>query len=240
MFENMVASNARMRKPVGSAMMSIAVQAALVYGAVMATKGTAKTIDVMGGDGPIVFYPPNAPEPQPDQLPPEDILAANPPPKGFQTVVAMAKIPKEIPPVDLARKFNHEDFAGRGVEAGIAAGIVSGTGPVIKGEVFLAAELGDRPRLISIEEPRYPPVLESAGITGRVVLDFIVDTVGRVKRNSVKVINSTNKAFEKPALDALGTAVFSAGKVHGQPVQVLVRQAISFTQQTRRGGGINP
>ncbi len=230
MFENMVASNAQMKKPVGSAMMSIAIQAALVYGAVMATKGTAKTIGEMGEDIPIVFYPPNPPEPQPDHLPPETILTVNPPPKGFQTVVAVVKIPKVIPPVDLTRKFNHEDFTGRGFEGGIAAGIVDGAGPVIKGEVFLAVELEARPRLISIEEPRYPPVLESAGITGRVVLDFIVDTLGRVRWRSVEVISSTNKAFEKPALEALVTAVFSAGNVHGRPVQVLVRQAISFTQ----------
>lgn len=231
MFENLVASNAKTKKPFGSAVLSVGLQAALVYGAVVATKGAAETIREIIQDTTMVFLePPKAPPPPPEAPPPEAIVSANPPPQGFQTVVAVDKIPTEIPPVDLTQKFNPEDFTGRGVEGGIAAGVVGGTGPVIEGEVFLAAELEDRPRLISIEEPRYPPVLESAGITGRVVLDFIVDTAGRVNRSSIKVISSTNKAFEEPAMEALLTALFSPGKVQGNPVQVLVRQAISFTQ----------
>ena len=231
MFENLVASEAKTKKPLGSAIMSFAIQGALLYGAIVATKGAAETIREIIQDTTMVFLePPKAPPPPPDQPPPEAVVAANPPPRGFQTVIAVADIPTEIPPVDLTQKFNPEDFTGKGVEGGIAAGIVGGTGPVIEGEVFLAAELEDRPRIISITEPKYPAVLESAGITGRVVFDFVVDTLGRVNRSSIKVVSSTNKAFEQPAVDALVTAVFAPGKVQGAPVQVLVRQAISFTQ----------
>ncbi len=230
MFENLVASKVTDKKPFGSAVMSVAIQGALLYGAVVATKGAAETIREIIQDTTMVFLEPPKPEAQPEAPPPEAVVAANPPPKGFQVVVAISEIPTEIPPVDLTQKFNPDDFTGKGVEGGIAAGVIGGTGPVIEGEVFLAAELEDRPRLISIEEPRYPPVLASAGITGRVVFDFIVDTLGRVTRGTIKVISSTNKAFEKPAIDALQTALFSPGRVQGAPVQVLVRQAISFTQ----------
>ena len=230
MFENLVASKVTDKKPFGSAALSVIIQGALLYLAVVATRGAAETIREIIQDTTMVFLEPPKPETPPEAPPPEAVVAANPPPKGFQTVIAVSEIPTEIPPVDLTQKFNPEDFTGKGVEGGIAAGVVGGTGPVIEGEVFLAAELEDRPRLISIEEPRYPPVLESAGITGRVVFDFIVDTLGRVNRGSIKVISSTNKAFEKPAMDALSTALFSPGKVQGDPVQVLVRQAISFTQ----------
>jgi TonB family protein len=229
-FENLVASKVTDKKPFGSALMSLAIQSALLYGAVVATRGAAETIREIIQDTTMVFLEPPKPEAQPEAPPPEAVVAANPPPKGFQTVIAVSEIPTEIPPVDLTQKFNPDDFTGKGIEGGIAAGVVGGTGPVIEGEVFLAAELEDRPRLISIEEPRYPPVLESAGITGRVVFDFIVDTLGRVRASSINVISSTNKAFETPAIDALRTALFSPGKVQGDPVQVLVRQAISFTQ----------
>lgn len=229
MFENLVASKSTEKRPFGSAVMSLAIQSALVYGAVVATKGAAETIREIIADTTMVFLE-AAPEAPPEAPPPEAVVSANPPPKGFQTVIAVSEIPTEIPPVDLSQKFNPDDFTGKGIEGGIAAGVVGGTGPVIEGEVFLAAELEDRPRLISISEPRYPPVLESAGITGRVVFDFIVDTLGRVSGSSINVISSTNKAFETPAIDALRTAVFSPGKVQGSPVQVLVRQAISFTQ----------
>ena len=229
MFENLVASKATDKKPFGSAVMSLAIQSALLYGTVVATRGAAETIREIIADTTMVFL--EAPKPEaPPEMPPEAVVSANPPPKGFQTVIAVSEIPTEIPPVDLTQKFNPDDFTGKGIEGGIAAGVVGGTGPVIEGEVFLAAELEDRPRLISISEPRYPPVLESAGITGRVVFDFIVDTLGRVSGASINVISSTNKAFETPAIDALRTALFSPGKVQGNPVQVLVRQAISFTQ----------
>jgi TonB family protein len=228
-FENLIASKVTDKKPFGSAVMSFAIQSALLYGVVVATRGAAETIREIIQDTTMVFLEPPKPE-TPEAPPPEAVVAANPPPKGFQTVIAVSEIPTEIPPVDLTKKFNPDDFTGKGVEGGIAAGVIGGTGPVIEGEVFLAAELEDRPRLISIEEPRYPPVLASAGITGRVVFDFIVDTLGRVNRGSIKVISSTNKAFQKPAIDALRTALFSPGKVQGSPVQVLVRQAISFTQ----------
>ena len=230
MFDNLVASKVTDKKPFASAVMSLAIQSALLYGVVVATKGAAETIREIIADTTMVFLEPPKPEAPPEAPPPEAVVAANPPPKGFQTVIAVSEIPTEIPPVDLTQKFNPDDFTGKGIEGGIAAGVIGGTGPVIEGEVFLAAELEDRPRLISIEEPRYPPVLESAGITGRVVFDFIVDTLGRVRGGSINVISSTNKAFETPAIDALRTALFSPGKVQGDPVQVLVRQAISFTQ----------
>jgi TonB family protein len=229
-FENLVASSAKTKKPFGSAVMSFSLQAALMYGAVVATKGAAETIREIIQDTTMVFLEAPKEAPPPEAPPPEAVVSANPPPKGFQTIIAVEDIPTEIPPVDLTQKFNPDDFTGKGIEGGIAAGIVGGTGPVIEGEVFLAAELEDRPRIISIEEPKYPAVLQSAGITGRVVFDFVVDTLGRVNANSIKIVSSTNKAFEQPAVDALATAVFAPGKVQGAPVQVLVRQAISFTQ----------
>lgn len=229
MFDNLIASKAEKKKPLGSAVLSLAIQGAMIYGAVVATKGAAESIREIIQDTTLVFLEPPKPEAPPDQPPPEAIVSANPPPKGFQTVVAPEAIPTEIPPVDLTERFNPEDFTGKGVEGGIAAGVTGGTGPVIEGQVFLAAELEDRPRVISFPDPRYPPVLQSAGISGRVVFDFVVDTLGRVNRSTIKVVSSTNKAFEAPAIEALGQALFSPGKVQGRPVQVLVRQTISFT-----------
>ena len=42
--------------------------------------------------------------------------------------------------------------------------MAGGTGPV-SGEVFLEAQLDDPVQVISQPQPRYPPVLASAGIT---------------------------------------------------------------------------
>ena len=58
-------------------------------------------------------------------------------------MVAPTDIPKDIPPIDLNEKpFDPKDFTGKGVEGGIATGVVGGVGPVT-GEVFLEAQLDD-------------------------------------------------------------------------------------------------
>ena len=78
--------------------------------------------------------------------------------------MAPTDIPKDIPPIDLNEKpFDPKDFTGKGVEGGVGTGVVGGTGPV-SGEVFLEAQLDDPVQPISIPTPRYPPVLQSAGI----------------------------------------------------------------------------
>ena len=167
MFENLIESKPKAKKSVGQTVVSLLVHGAVIFAAVKATAGAAEAIKDIVADTTMVFLkPPPPPPPPPDQPPPDVIVAANPPPKGFQTVVAPTDIPKDIPPIDLNEKpFDPKDFTGKGVEGGIAAGIVGGTGPV-SGEVFLEAQLDDPVQPISIPTPRYPPVLQSAGIAG--------------------------------------------------------------------------
>ncbi|HEU5041297.1 MAG TPA: hypothetical protein VFT84_10770, partial [Gemmatimonadales bacterium] len=191
MFENLIESKSTAKKSLGQSVLSLLVHAAVIFAAVKVTTGAAETIKEIVADTTMVFLkPPPPPPPPPDQPPPDVIVAANPPPKGFQTVVAPTDIPKDIPPIDLNEKpFDPKDFTGKGVEGGIAAGIVGGTGPVeVSGEVFLEAQLDDPVQPISIPTPRYPPVLQSAGIAGRVELQYVVDTTGHAEPNSFKVL----------------------------------------------------
>ncbi len=105
----------------------------------------------------VFLEPPKAPEPPPEQPPPEAVVAANPPPQGFQVVTPPADIPTEIPPVNLNEKFDPRDFTGKGVEGGIGTGVVGGTGPVLEGEVFLAAEVDETPQVMpALARPNFP------------------------------------------------------------------------------------
>jgi periplasmic protein TonB len=228
-FENLIESKNQGKKSFGQTVLSLVVHAAVIFAAVKVTTGAAETIKDIVADTTMVFLkPPPPPPPPPDQPPPDVVVAANPPPKGFQTVVAPTDIPKDIPPIDLNEKpFDPKDFTGKGVEGGIAAGIVGGTGPVT-GEVFLEAQLDDPVQPISIPTPRYPPVLQSAGIAGRVELQYIVDTTGHAEPASFKVLKTTHPAFVEPAKEAITKGVFKPAKFKGQPVRQLVQQAISF------------
>ncbi len=230
MFENLIESKQKGTRTIGQTALSVIVHGGLILGAVKATQGMAETITNRPVDTTMVFLkpPPPPPPPPPDQLPPDAIVAANPPPKGFQTVVAPTDIPKDIPPIDLNEKpFDPKDFTGKGIEGGIAAGIVGGTGPVT-GEVFLEAQLDDPVQPISIPTPRYPPVLQSAGIAGAVDLQYVVDTTGHAEPGSFKVLKSTHPAFTEPAKEAISKGVFKPAKFKGQAVRQLVQQRISF------------
>ena len=230
MFENLVESKQKGRRTIGQTVLSVLAHGAVIFGAIKATQGVAETIKNRPVDTTMVFLkPPEPPPPPPDQPPPDVVIAQNPPPKGFQTVVAPVDIPKDIPPVDLNEKpFDPKDFTGKGVEGGIAAGIVGGTGPVDAGVVYTEGQLDDPVQPISIPTPRYPPVLQSAGIAGSVDLQYVVDTTGHAEPNSFKVIKTTHPAFVEPAQEAIRKGVFKPAKFKGQPVRQLVQQRISF------------
>ena len=207
MFENLIESKQKKQRTLGQTVLSVVLHVLLIVGAVKATQGVAETINNRPVDTTMVFLkPPEPPKPPPD-------------------------IPKDIPPVDLDEKpFDPRDFTGKGVEGGIGTGIEGGTGPVT-GEVFLEAQLDDPVQVISQPQPRYPPVLASAGITGRVELQFIVDTTGHVEGPSFKVMKTSHPAFAAPAREAILKSVFKPARFKGRPVRQLVQQAVSFKQQ---------
>jgi TonB family protein len=147
---------------------------------------------------------------------------------GFQTVMPPTEIPKDIPPINLTERFDAKDFSGKGVEGGIATGVVGGTGPVSNTETFVEAEVDDPVRPITQAKPRYPPVLQQAGIAGSVDVQYVVDTLGRAEPSSWRVMRSTNKAFEEPAREAIMKSTYKPARIRGQAVRQLVQQRISF------------
>lgn len=231
MFENLIESQPRKFKSFGQSVVSAVLHVVLAYGAVKATAGAAETLKDVLQDTTMVFLKPPEPPPPPPpptQPPPDAVVTANPPPMGFQTVMPPTEIPKDIPPVNLTERFDAKDFSGKGVEGGIATGIVGGTGPVSNTETFVEAEVDDPVRPLNIPKPRYPPVLQQAGIAGSVDVQYVVDTLGRAEGSSFRVLRSTNKAFEDPARDAILAGTFKPARIRGQAVRQLVQQRISF------------
>jgi TonB family protein len=74
-------------------------------------------------------------------------------------------------------------------------------------------------------------VLASAGITGRVEMQFIVDTTGHVEASSFKIMKTSHPAFAEPAHEAILKSIFKPARFKGRPVRQLVQQAVSFKQQ---------
>jgi TonB family protein len=83
--------------------------------------------------------------------------------------------------------------------------------------------------------PTYPDLLRQAGIQGRVVLEAVVDTTGRVLSQSISVVSATNPGFVAPARRALEATLFRPARVGGTTVRMRVRIPYEFA--IRNGTG---
>lgn len=237
MFDVLPASAAHLGIRPSSISTSILSHGLVVLLAVLATQG--------GLDAPRMDLPPEAmllylPKPEPPPPPPVSqpdpapkLVIAEPPPKGFQTVAAPSDIPTVIPPVDLnQRPFDPRDFSGIGVEGGVADGVVGGTGGVIRPDAIYEATTmleGFAPAvLLAQPAPKYPAMLHSAGLSGSVMVEFVIDTIGQVEPVSTRVVESTHRGFDDAARTAVLGARFQPAHLGRHPVRQLTRQRVRF------------
>lgn len=89
------------------------------------------------------------------------------------------------------------------------------------------AKLDQVPKLVTQKRPAYPRALKKAGISGRVVIEFIVDKEGRVRDASV--VSASRPAFGESALAAVRQWRFVPGRHGGRAVNTRVRVPIVFT-----------
>jgi len=206
------------KKALGVGAISLMLHTVLITGAIVATLTAGPSDTSTKVDTQMVFL--NQQEKQPDQPPPPQLDMQL---KGFQTVVAPTDIPTNIPPVNLQEHFDPRDYSGVGVEGGVATGIVPGADQVLSVDV-----VQEKPERLSGPPPQYPPLLQQAGIEGRVMVQAIVDTSGRIEPNSVRVVESANPGFDVPARNAVLKSLFRPGRVYGRAVRVLVAIPIDF------------
>ncbi len=240
MFDNLVESNRSGRRDVKGTIMgmfgSTVFQAAVMVAAVYATMGVAQEVSEAVDIDTIMLQldePEEQPEEQPEE-PPPIVTSLNPPPKGFQVLMAPVDIPTEIPPVNLEQRFDPRDYSGVGVEGGVFQGVEGGTGPVVDlAQVFAEAVVDEVPERISCPLPEYPRMMQQANIQGQVLLQFVVETDGHVKDENIEVLSASHRAFEGPAKDMISKCLFRPGRVRANPVRVLVQMPIVFTLQGR-------
>jgi periplasmic protein TonB len=92
--------------------------------------------------------------------------------------------------------------------------------------VFEMKDLTVRPRAILQGEPQYPPELKRNGISGEVRLEFWIRANGSTDK--IRVLNSTNPAFEEPTIRAVRRWRFEPGERSGEKVNVIARISIPF------------
>lgn len=87
----------------------------------------------------------------------------------------------------------------------------------------------DRNGLARLMERNYPPQLRDARVSGRALVEVIVDTDGRVRPGSAKVIETSHPAFEDATLRAAERFRFRPAKIAGMVVPVKVAIPVVWT-----------
>jgi len=221
-FNHLIESNRKSNKKgaFGLGFVSLVGHSLVVLGAVVATLTAGEQSGEEIPDTAMVFLNQEE-QKKPEETPP---VVDVPQLKGFQTVVAPTDIPTNIPPINLQEQFDPKDYSGTGVEGGIGTGIVPSSD-----QVFMESVVEERPELLTRPPLQYPDLLRQAGVQGRVLVQAIIDTLGRAEPASVKVIQSPNPGFDQPAKNLVLKSLFRPARVHGRAVRVLINLPIDFT-----------
>ncbi|MBW3630421.1 MAG: energy transducer TonB, partial [Gemmatimonadetes bacterium] len=79
-----------------------------------------------------------------------------------------------------------------------------------------------------IMESLYPPLLQSAGIGGTVVAQFVIAADGTPDMATAKVLQSTDEQLSAASLKALERFRFKPGVYKDQNVRVLIQMPITW------------
>ena len=98
----------------------------------------------------------------------------------------------------------------------------------IAGDVYTEADVQERPHLTSSPTLAYPAPLLLSGISGRVVLEAVLDTTGRVEDGTVRVLESSDARFNQAAKDYVRAGRFTPGRIGGRAVRVRFQMPVEF------------
>jgi TonB family protein len=99
--------------------------------------------------------------------------------------------------------------------------------------VFTADQV-DRPAARDSTKPLnipYPPSLFAAHTRGSVVAEFVVDTEGRVEKETFGIVSATHPLFADAVRTAVLAATFSPALKQGKAVRQLVHQPFEFSAE---------
>ena len=93
-------------------------------------------------------------------------------------------------------------------------------------DLFDINNLDQRPVARVQPQPQYPYEMSRAGISGEVVVEFIINSNGDVV--DTRIVRSSHREFEVPAMQAVQKWKFKAGRKGGRAVNVRASQLLEF------------
>lgn len=121
-------------------------------------------------------------------------------------------------------------FNARGLERHMpkVAAACPSAGDTIPDQVLREDMVDERPVILSRPVLFYPPLLRQARLEGRVIVQAVIDTLGRAEPASLKIVERPNPGFERSARDHVLHTVFRPARVKGRVVRVLVRIPVDY------------
>jgi periplasmic protein TonB len=232
MLNVLLESRAPRTRRVGGTVASALVHAGLLAGAIALTVPKP----VRANDGPKEVIPPiyipidHSPEmPTPRQArprqPEQGPVAPSPGPvlTFSPDIKPIAEIDPAVGPATPVEEF------GTGLPTGGPIG--QPTGPVGPAGGVIEERYVDRsPRLIGrVEQPAFPAALRMTGRSGKVVAQFVIDTLGRAEMGDLRMVEATDPLFAESVRAVLPRYRFSPGEAGGRKVRTLVQLPFDFT-----------
>ena len=228
MLDTLLESKSHRTRGKGTALVSAALHATLILGAVYATASRASAHD--------------APEPpakvhwvtSPSTVPiARQVRRVSTPTSRVATVAPLRvqlNITVTLPPIDLNRPaVDPSDFA--------PSSRSTGDSPARRGDraggdngarAYDVSQVDSPVSMLDTFRPDYPAPLRSAGIEGQVVVQFIVNESGRVDRESVRILSASNNLFAGSVSSALARMRFTPARIATHAVAQLVQQLFVF------------
>jgi protein TonB len=231
MLNVLLESKAPRARRVGGTLASTLAHAAIITGAVLLT--VQPPHDILrdpAPDRPPIYIPvDHPPEAPPAQRPPTRSERPTPTAPIDLPLPKIDRVPTTITPVDPnAVPITTNTVIGPAL--GPSGPAVGPTGPVAgPGEAIEARLVEKPPRLLRSETPRFPEALRARGQNGRIVVQFVVDTLGRAEMGEFKVVDATDPQLADAVRAALPRFRFTAGEAGGRKVRTLVALPFDFT-----------
>jgi TonB family protein len=214
------------------AAIAVAAHAAVIVAAVALTLPRVEQAAVPGDTALVYLSLPQAEHPELPRLAPP-AMHELPDIRGFKTLAPPVTVPQQIEAVDLASQFDPREYSGMGFEGGTFGGAAGG---VVGGEgddpnyVWPSANLLDEPPVLISSPPLgYPASMRNLGVEGYVVLQFVIDTLGRAEWQSLEIVQASHIAFIDSARSIICNSRYRPGRVRGSPVRVRAVIRIDFS-----------
>jgi protein TonB len=223
-------SRARVQRRNGGMALSVATHAVLIGLATAATvRGAAVSPDKPKVEVVVFKAPPKPTPPEPKRAPtPVLVTVTSAPTVPTISIVPPDVIPPTLPPINSGGTPTPDDFVvtrgGSGGHGGPPSLIDEG--PQHESSDWRGSEV--LMHILTQAKPRYPESLRSAGVDGTVLVQFNVDTLGRVDMPSVKILSSTHDLFSGAVRQSLGAMRFKPAEVNGKRVTALAQMPFEF------------